>query len=66
MRGWKKKLKNRIFPIIIRSKYNDKNVLVVTHSAVLRGMHYLINGIPEDGDMSNIDIPQLRIIEYQI
>lgn len=50
----------------IRLKYNDKNVLVVTHSAVLRGMHYLINGIPEDGDMSKIDIPNLRIIEYEI
>lgn len=50
----------------IRIKYSDKNVLVVTHSAVLRGMHYLINGIPDDGDMSKIDIPNLRIIEYDI
>ena len=50
----------------IRIKYKDKNVLVVTHSAVLRAMHYAINGIPEDGDMSKIDIPNLRIVEYKI
>lgn len=50
----------------IRKKYSDKKVLIVTHSAVLRAMHYLINEIPEDGDMSKIDIPNLRIIEYEI
>lgn len=50
----------------IRVKYNDKKVLVVAHSAVLRGAHYLINGVPEDGDMSKIEIPNLRIIEYEI
>ena len=50
----------------IRVRYADKKVLVVAHSAVLRGMHYIINGIPEDGDMSKIDIPNLRIIEYEL
>lgn len=50
----------------IRFRYNDKNVLVVSHSAVLRAMHYVIKGIPEDGDMSKIDIPNLRIIEYEL
>ena len=49
-----------------KAKYKDEKVLVVTHSAVLRGMHYIINGIPEDGDLSKIDIPNLRIIEYEI
>lgn len=50
----------------IRVKYKDKKVLVVTHSAVVRAIHYCINGIPEDGDMSKMDIPNLRIIEYEI
>ena len=50
----------------IRIKHKDKKVLVVAHSAVLRGAHYLINGVPEDGDMSKIEIPNLRIIEYEI
>lgn len=50
----------------IRNKYEDKNVLVVAHSAILRAIHYAINGIPEDGDMLKIEIPNLRIIEYDI
>ena len=50
----------------IRDKYPDKKVLVVAHSAVLRGMHYIIKGIPEDGDLLKIEIPNLRIIEYEL
>ena len=50
----------------IRFKYNDKNVLVVSHSAVLRAIHYVINGIPEDGDLLKIEIPNLRVIEYEL
>ena len=50
----------------IRNKYEDKNVLVVAHSAILRAIHYAINGIPEDGDLLKIEIPNLRIIEYDI
>ena len=50
----------------IKVRYSDKNVLVVAHSAVLRAIHYLLSGIPEDGDLTRIDIPNLRIIEYKI
>lgn len=50
----------------IRFRYEDKKVLVVTHSAVMRAMHYCLNGIPEDGDLSKIEIPNLRIMEYDI
>lgn len=50
----------------MRNKYDDKKVLVVAHSAILRAIHYAINGIPEDGDLLKIEIPNLRIIEYDI
>lgn len=50
----------------IKIKYKDKNVLVVTHSAVSRVIHYLLESIPEDGDLTKIDIPNLRVIEYKI
>lgn len=50
----------------IKARYSDSNVLVVTHSAILRAIHYCLHSIPEDGDMSKIDIPNLRIIEYEI
>ena len=50
----------------IKIKYKDKNVLVVTHSAVSRVIHYLLGTIPEDANLSRIDIPNLRIIEYKL
>ena len=50
----------------MRNKYDDKKVLVVAHSAILREIHNAINGIPEDGDLLKIEIPNLRIIEYEI
>ncbi len=50
----------------IKIRYNDSNVLVVAHSAVLRVIHYLLGKIPDDGDLTKIEIPNLRIIEYEI
>ena len=50
----------------IKINHQDKNVLIVTHSAVSRVIHYLLGIIPEDGDLSKIDIPNLRIIEYKL
>lgn len=50
----------------IKVRYKDKNVLVVTHSAVIRVIHYMLGRIPEDGDLTRIDIPNLRIIEYEV
>lgn len=50
----------------IKLRYKDKNVLIVTHSAVSRVIHYLLESIPEDANLSRISIPNLRIIEYKI
>ena len=50
----------------IKVRYKDSNVLIVTHSAVSRVLHYLLETIPEDANLSRIDIPNLRIIEYKI
>ena len=50
----------------IKVKYKNKNVLVVTHSAVSRVIYYLLEKIPEDANLSRINIPNLRIIEYKI
>lgn len=50
----------------IKEKYRDKKVLVVTHSGVARAIYYVIHGIPDDGDMSTIDIPNCTIMEYNI
>ena len=50
----------------IKIRYKNSNVLIVTHSAVSRVIHYLLETIPEDANLSRIDIPNLRIIEYKI
>lgn len=50
----------------IKTKYSDKTVLIITHSAVSRAIYYYLNGIPEDGDLSKIDIPNLHVLEYNI
>ena len=50
----------------IKVRYKDKKVLVVTHSAVIRVIHYMLGRIPDDGDLSKIDIPNLRILEYEV
>ena len=50
----------------IKVKYKDKNVLVVAHSAVSRVIHYLLGKVPDDGDLTKINIPNLRIIEYKL
>ncbi len=50
----------------IKVRYSDQRVLVVTHSAVLRAIHYLLGQIPEDGNLARINIPNLRVIEYEI
>lgn len=50
----------------IKSKYPNSKVLVVAHSAVLRVIHYLLGTIPKDGDLTRINIPNLRVIEYEV
>lgn len=50
----------------IKLRYADKKVLVVAHSAVVRVIHYLLGQIPEDGNLARINIPNLRIIEYEV
>ena len=50
----------------IKVRYKDKKVLLVTHSAVIRVIHYMLGTIPEDGDLTRMDIPNLRILEYEL
>ncbi len=50
----------------IKIRYAKKNILLVTHSAVIRVIHYLLGRIPEDGNLGRIEIPNLRIIEYEV
>ena len=47
-------------------KYPHKNVLLVTHSGVARAIHYYITGIPENGDLTPLEIPNCSCRVYEI
>ena len=47
----------------IFKKYKDKNVLIVSHSGVGRMSYFYFNGKPTDGDYSNFEIGNAKIME---
>ena len=63
-----KALYNRVAKLIeeIKEKYNGKNIIIVTHSGIMRVLYYYFNGIPEDGILSEITIRNCEIFEYDI
>ena len=63
-----KDLYNRVAKLIedIKQKYNDKNIIIVTHSGIIRVLYYYFKGIPKDGILSEITIKNCQIFEYDI
>ena len=50
----------------LKKKYPDKTILLVTHSGFARAIYYYINGIPQNGDLSKLTIPNCSVFEYEI
>lgn len=63
-----KEFYNRINSLLdeIKDKYNDKNVLLVTHSGICRILYYYFNGIPEDGDLMGYESYNCSLEEYNL
>ena len=61
-------LYNRVKILIenLKEKYSDKNIIIVTHSGILRVLYYYFAGIPEDGILSEIEIKNCEVYEYDI
>ena len=61
-------LYNRVAKLIedIKDKYHDKNVVIVTHSGIMRVLYYYFKGIPSDGILSEITIRNCEVFEYDI
>lgn len=61
-------LYNRVEKLILdlKEKYNDKNIIIVTHSGIMRVLYYYFNGIPKDGLLGSITIKNCDIFEYDI
>lgn len=50
----------------LKLKYEDKNIIIVTHSGIMRVLYYYFNGIPEDGILGEITIKNCDIFEYDL
>ena len=48
----------------IKDKYKEKNILIVAHNDIGRAIHCYFNGIPEDGNLRNLSMPNAKIIKY--
>lgn len=60
---------NRVHSFLdeIKSKYNDKNILLVTHGAVARAIQFYFEKIPEDGMLLKISGQKnCEIKEYEM
>lgn len=50
----------------IKEKYKDKNILLVTHGGVARGIYFYFNEIPKDGMLQKFGSSNCGIKEYEI
>ena len=49
----------------LKSNTNDDNILLVTHGGVSRAIYWYFNGIPENGNSSNIN-ENCKIYKYEL
>lgn len=63
-----KTLYNRVVSVIeeLQEEYQDKSIIVVTHSGVIRILYYYFQGIPEDGILSEVEIKNCSVFEYDL
>lgn len=50
----------------LKKDYDDSDIIVVTHSGIIRVLYYYFNGIPEDGNLGEVYIDNCSVYEYEI
>lgn len=50
----------------IKEKYKDKNILLVTHGGVARGVYFYFNDIPKDGMIQKFGSSNCEIKKYEL
>ncbi len=50
----------------IKKQYNDKTVLVVSHGALIRALHYLIMGYDSKTDFLSFNVSNAKVYRYEI
>lgn len=49
----------------IKEEYKDKDVLIVAHNGIGRAIYCYFNGLPNDGNLLSINMPNAKIIKYE-
>ncbi len=50
----------------LKQKYSDKTILIVSHGATVRALHFVISSYSEDEDFLNFDVPNCKVFEYDL
>ncbi len=50
----------------LKKQYPDKNILLVTHSGFIRALHYYLCGIPQDNDLTTLEIANCSLWVYNL
>mgnify|MGYP003301858934 CR=1 FL=1 len=50
----------------LKVEYKDKNIIIVTHSGIMRILYYYFKGIPEDGILGEVTIRNCEVYEYDL
>ncbi len=59
---------NRVwnFLDVLKTKYNDKNILLVTHGGTIAIINTYLNGLDENGNINYLDIKNAKILKYTL
>lgn len=59
---------NRVNSFIneIKEKYSDKTILIVSHGATVRALHFALTSYREDEDFLKFDVPNCAIFKYDL
>ena len=50
----------------IKEKYSDKTILIVSHGATVRALHFALTSYKEDEDFLKFDVPNCAIFKYDL
>lgn len=59
-------LRTKLFLDDIKSKYSDKNILIVSHGATIRALHFNIKGFSENDNLLSFSIPNCCLFKYSL
>ena len=50
----------------LKEKYDEETILIVAHGAVVRALHFVINGYNKNTSFLDFDVPNCKVFMYEI